>query len=114
MLLGRLPGVRRWVDARLRDLTGPFVVEGRDMGTAVFPAAAHKVYLEAPAAVRAERKLQSAGDGAGDFVLHREDVGQLAVPGFRPQVLVAPRIEQLRLRHTCTWLRPMGARRNIV
>ncbi len=50
------PSVRAWVDARLRDLTGTFVVEGRDMGTVVFPAAAHKFYLDAPAEVRAARR----------------------------------------------------------
>lgn len=50
------PHVRAWVDARLRDLTGTFVVEGRDMGTAVFPNAAYKFYLDAPAEVRAARR----------------------------------------------------------
>lgn len=32
------------------------VVEGRDMGTVVFPGAAHKFFLEADARVRAERR----------------------------------------------------------
>ena len=50
------PQVRAWVDARLRELSGTFVVEGRDMGTAVFPNAAHKFYLDAPAEVRAARR----------------------------------------------------------
>ena len=54
--VARHPRVRAWVDARLRELTGTFVVEGRDMGTAVFPKAAHKFYLDAPAEVRAARR----------------------------------------------------------
>ena len=54
--VARHPEVRAWVDARLRELTGKFVVEGRDMGTAVFPDAAHKFYLDAPAEVRAARR----------------------------------------------------------
>ncbi len=54
--VARHPRVRAWVDARLRELTGTFVVEGRDMGTAVFPNAAHKFYLDAPAEVRAARR----------------------------------------------------------
>ncbi len=54
--VARQPQVRAWVDARLRELTGKFVVEGRDMGTAVFPDAAHKFYLDAPAEVRAARR----------------------------------------------------------
>ncbi len=58
------PRVRAWVDARLRDLGGVFVVEGRDMGTAVFPGAAHKFYLSAPAEVRATRRV---GERAADL-----------------------------------------------
>ena len=37
------PQVRAWVDARLRELSGTFVVEGRDMGTAVFPGCGAQV-----------------------------------------------------------------------
>ena len=49
--------VREWVFNRLRDVSGDFVVEGRDMGTVVFPHAKHKFYLTAPAALRAQRRL---------------------------------------------------------
>lgn len=63
--VARHPRVRGWVDARLRDLGGRFVVEGRDMGTAVFPGAAHKVYLEAPAEVRAARRVGERGADLG-------------------------------------------------
>lgn len=59
------PRVRAWVDTRLRELTGTFVVEGRDMGTAVFPGAAHKFYLDAPAEVRAARRT---GERRADLV----------------------------------------------
>lgn len=62
--VARHPRVRAWVDARLRDLDGVFVVEGRDMGTAVFPEAAHKFYLSAPAEVRAARRV---GERAADL-----------------------------------------------
>lgn len=51
------PQVRDWVRERLRAVAGSFVVEGRDMGTAVFPAAAYKFYLSAPAEVRARRRV---------------------------------------------------------
>lgn len=43
------------------------VVEGRDIGTAVFPETKHKFFLEAPVAVRAERRyaqLQEKGERA--------------------------------------------------
>ena len=51
------PRVRDWVRERLRDVAGSFVIEGRDMGRVVFPAATHKFYLTAPAEVRATRRV---------------------------------------------------------
>jgi CMP/dCMP kinase len=51
------PAVRVWVDDRLRDIQGSFVIDGRDMGTAVFPHAHHKFYLDAPVDVRAKRRV---------------------------------------------------------
>lgn len=43
------------------------VAEGRDMGTVVFPDAAVKIFLDADAEVRAERRLaQNARGGAGE------------------------------------------------
>ena len=60
----------------LRDVTGTFVVEGRDMGTAVFPGAAHKVYLTAPAEVRAQRRVGERAAGLGEVTaaLKRRDL----------------------------------------
>jgi len=53
-----LPEVRSALDAVQKSLRKPpgLVADGRDMGTVVFPAAALKIYLEASAAVRAERR----------------------------------------------------------
>lgn len=51
-------GVRAWVNARLRETPPPFVAEGRDMGTAVFPEAPHKFYLTARPEVRAWRRAK--------------------------------------------------------
>nr|WP_221277091.1 (d)CMP kinase [Deinobacterium chartae] len=50
------PPLRRWVREQLRLLPPPFVVEGRDMGSAVFPEAAVKYYLTARPEVRARRR----------------------------------------------------------
>lgn len=61
-----LPAVRDWVNERLRSLAVPgrvLVLDGRDIGTAVFPDAAVKVYLDASPAVRAERRLRQRGQG---------------------------------------------------
>lgn len=55
-----LPEVRQWVKERLRYLArnGGVVAEGRDQGTAVFPDAQWKFYLDAALATRAARRRQ--------------------------------------------------------
>jgi cytidylate kinase len=51
---------RQWIDAH-----GGGVVEGRDIGTVVFPRAELKIFLTASAEVRAERRVtQTGGDVA--------------------------------------------------
>lgn len=61
--VARQEGVRAWVNERLRELEGSFVIDGRDMGTAVFPRATHKFYLTAPVEERARRRLsERSGD----------------------------------------------------
>ncbi len=56
-VVAKHPNIRLWVDDRLREIKGSFVVEGRDMGTAVFPGADYKFYLTAPAEIRAQRRV---------------------------------------------------------
>jgi CMP/dCMP kinase len=51
------PGVRAWVNAKLKGLKPPFVAEGRDMGSVVFPDAQAKIFLTASSQVRAERRV---------------------------------------------------------
>jgi cytidylate kinase len=57
------PPVREWMVARQREMgkNGGVVMEGRDIGTAVFPDAEIKVFLDATPEVRAERRLNQAG-----------------------------------------------------
>jgi cytidylate kinase len=54
------PQVRRWVGEVLRHLAqdGGVVAEGRDLGSAVFPNAEVKFYLDADLATRAARRQQ--------------------------------------------------------
>jgi len=61
--VARLPGVREVLVARQRKLgeRSRVVMEGRDIGSVVFPDAAVKVYLDASAEERARRR---AGDPA--------------------------------------------------
>src|ERR1044071_3188430 len=56
-----LPEVRAWVNARLRDAVAagagrPIVLDGRDIGTAVFPEAPVKIFLTATPEARARRE----------------------------------------------------------
>lgn len=55
------PEVRAWVGERLREMPAPFVIDGRDMGSVVFPDARHKFYLNASPEVRAARRVGERG-----------------------------------------------------
>jgi cytidylate kinase len=57
------PAVRKIMVARQREmgLQGGVVMEGRDIGTAVFPNADVKVFLDADARIRAERRVAEKG-----------------------------------------------------
>jgi cytidylate kinase len=63
-LVAQMPAVRLWVNDRVRDAARDhdIVVDGRDMGTVVFPDAAVKVFLIADTWERARRRvLQRTG-----------------------------------------------------
>jgi cytidylate kinase len=59
-LVAKLPVVRRWVTEHLRWLArnGGVVADGRDQGTAVFPEAEFKFYLDAALTTRALRRQE--------------------------------------------------------
>ncbi|MFA5594467.1 MAG: (d)CMP kinase [Trueperaceae bacterium] len=62
--VARHPRVRAWVTDRLREVQGSFVIDGRDMGTAVFPHARVKFFLTADPEIRAARR---AGERSGEL-----------------------------------------------
>lgn len=67
--VARMQEVRSWVNGRVRDCAKSYdvVVDGRDMGTAVFPEAQLKVFLVADPWERARRRLiQRLGRRPGD------------------------------------------------
>lgn len=70
-----LPEVREWVNEQLRmavrEVVSGVVVDGRDIGTVVFPAAPLKIYLTASEAERAQRRLSQMGRA-----VDRESVGR--------------------------------------
>jgi cytidylate kinase len=61
------PAVRTWMVDRQRELgaQGGVIMEGRDIGTVVFPHAEVKIFLEADPNVRASRRILQH-DAAGD------------------------------------------------
>jgi len=58
------PGVRAWMVARQREMgaEGGFIMEGRDIGTKVFPDADVKIFLDAAPEVRGDRRFRQTPD----------------------------------------------------
>ena len=54
------PRVREWMVARLQEMgkDGGVIMEGRDIGTKVFPDAGLKIFLDADPVVREQRRLE--------------------------------------------------------
>ena len=81
--VARMPRVRELLVARQRRYAdrGPIVMEGRDIGTVVFPGAAAKIYLDASPEERAARRardpahhpLRAAEIGAVAHALEQRD-----------------------------------------
>lgn len=62
--VARIPEVRRWMVARQQEMASlPLIVmEGRDIGTVVFPSARHKFFITASPEERARRRLAQVGE----------------------------------------------------
>ena len=70
-----VPGVRRVLVEKQRELGSAtsVVMEGRDIGTVVFPEAQVKVFLDAPARIRAERRVAELLEQGSDTDTHRTE-----------------------------------------
>jgi cytidylate kinase len=68
-----IPAVRRLIGDRLRAMSEgrDVVIEGRDIGTAVFPESPHKFYLDASPEIRRHRR---AAQGQNDSIEHRDRI----------------------------------------
>jgi len=79
-----VPAVRAVVSDQLRALASEraVVIEGRDIGSAVFPDTPHKFYLDAPPEIRRKRR---AAEGQDDQIEERDkmDSSRLAAPLMR-------------------------------
>jgi len=83
--VSRLPGVRAVLVRRQRELGagGGIVVEGRDIGTVVFPAADVKIYLDATPEERARRRASDPAHAAARDLPLAAVVDELAVRDTR-------------------------------
>jgi len=77
--IAAIPEVRHWVNVQQREAVQAHsrgvVVDGRDIGTVVFPDAPLKVFLTASPEERARRRLAErggGGGGGGEAEVHRE------------------------------------------
>lgn len=87
------PVVREWVNARLRELVRAgrnVVVDGRDIGTVVFPDADLKVFLVASPEVRAGRRLAQRSESVAESDLDRETARLAARDAADSSRAVAP------------------------
>ena len=70
-----IPDIRMWVDTRMREMVHgglAVVIDGRDIGSVVFPEAPLKVFLTATPEARASRRLSQRGEELDRAALKRE------------------------------------------
>jgi cytidylate kinase len=74
--VAKMPRVREWVNDKVRDAakSRDVVVDGRDMGTVVFPDADLKIFLVADSRERAARRLRQRGTPASQQILDDETI----------------------------------------
>jgi cytidylate kinase len=73
--IAAVPNIREWVNARLRAAARPchrLVLDGRDIGTVVFPDAKVKIFLTATPEARAHRRLLQRGEAFDPAAVDRE------------------------------------------
>lgn len=74
--VAQMPRVREWVNAKVREAarSRDVVVDGRDMGTVVFPGADLKIFLVADSRERAARRLRQRGTPTSEQMLDDETI----------------------------------------
>ncbi len=74
--VAQMPQVREWVNAKVREAAAStnVVVDGRDMGTVVFPDADLKIFLVAEPRERALRRLRQRGTPTSELLLDDETI----------------------------------------
>lgn len=93
-VIAQISKVRDWMVARQRDCVtlGPLVMEGRDIGTVVFPLAPVKFFLEAD---ESERQKRIAGRGGNTSAARRDHMDSTRKKGA-----LVPALDALRINNT--------------
>ena len=80
-LVAKMPAVRDWVNTQVRKAGDEFdvIVDGRDIGTVVFPNASLKVFLVADPGERAKRRLLERLDRAPTDDEIAEETGKIVL-----------------------------------
>ena len=106
-----IPEVRAWVNARQREAAAQHpsgvVVDGRDIGTVVFPEAPLKVFLTATPDERARRRLSQRGRETGPREVQRESQALAArdeADSTRPVAPLKPAADAVLLDSTALTL----------
>jgi cytidylate kinase len=106
-----IPEVRTWVNARQREAAAQHpsgvVVDGRDIGTVVFPDAPVKVFLTATPDERARRRLTQRGGAAAPGDVRRESEALAArdeADATRPVAPLKPAADAVLLDSTALTL----------
>ncbi|MGH7673067.1 MAG: (d)CMP kinase [Gemmatimonadales bacterium] len=115
--IAAIPEVRTWVNAQQRraaeEHPGGVVVDGRDIGTVVFPEAPLKVFLTATADERARRRLSQRGQATDQERLRRESRALSArdeADSTRPVAPLKPATDAIPLDSTALTLDEQVAR----
>jgi cytidylate kinase len=93
--LAAIPEVRTWVNTQQRRVVGGFgdrgvVVDGRDIGTVVFPESPLKIFLTATPDERARRRLFQRGQSVDVEQVRRESKALAARDAADSNRLIAP------------------------
>lgn len=93
-VVAQIGPVRDWMVARQRECTGlgPLVMEGRDIGTEVFPLAPVKFFLEAD---EQERQARIAGRGGNTSAARRDEMDS-----NRKKGALVPALDSIRVNNT--------------
>jgi cytidylate kinase len=94
------PPIRRWLVGlqQLLGAQGNVVMEGRDIGTVVFPHASVKIFLDASPEKRGERRYEQTRDGRDDQTRDDQTRGTAVATQLPTTVLPATVLKEIRER----------------